>query len=132
MNIKSKEENILIIGISESSDRYSNMAYKKLQHHGYKNLFGLTPKKLNIEGIEIVHNIDELIKSNIEIHTASMYIAPDKQTAIIENLIKLSPKRIIFNPGTENISFESKIKQTLSSIEIIHGCTLVMLSTNQF
>jgi hypothetical protein len=45
-------------------------------------------------------------------------------------IIGLKPKRVIFNPGTENPELYSLLKE--NNIEIEVACTLVMLSMNQY
>ncbi|NMM49228.1 CoA-binding protein [Marinigracilibium pacificum] len=65
-----------------------------------------------------------------EVHTVTMYIGPRHQDEWMDYIISLKPKRIIFNPGTENFEFYKKAEQ--AGIETIEACTLVMLSTGQF
>ena len=64
------------------------------------------------------------------IHTITLYIGPANQSEWIDYLIGLKPKRIIFNPGTENPDFFKKAKE--ANIEVLPACNLVMLSTGQF
>jgi hypothetical protein len=47
-----------------------------------------------------------------------------------DDMIALKPKRVIFNPGTENPALFKLLRE--SGIEVEVGCTLVMLSTNQY
>jgi hypothetical protein len=47
-----------------------------------------------------------------------------------EAIIQLKPKRVVFNPGTENLAFESRLKD--AGILPLEACTLVLLSTNQY
>jgi predicted CoA-binding protein len=65
-----------------------------------------------------------------EIHTITLYLGPQNQSEWIDYLIGLQPKRIIFNPGTENLDFFSKAKT--AGIDVLEACTLVMLTTGQF
>ena len=118
---------IAILGISDNEDRYSYKAYKKLLENGYRNLIGITPKPISLPSIETVKTIEDIKKP---IHTLTIYLGKDKLNDLIEPIIQLSPERIIFNPETEN---EKLIKKATShNIEIIRGCTLVLLSTDQF
>ncbi len=43
---------------------------------------------------------------------------------------QINPKRIIFNPGTENEEFKQLATQ--NGVEPIEACTLVMLSIGNF
>jgi hypothetical protein len=59
-----------------------------------------------------------------------MYVSPARQDAIIKDIIKLTPRRVIFNPDTENKAAYGPLKQ--AGIEVIEACTLVLLKTNQY
>jgi len=49
---------------------------------------------------------------------------------LIPEIVALSPKRVILNPGTESPELMKAL--TDASIPFIEGCTLVMLATGQF
>ena len=117
------EDLTLVIGASENPSRYSNMATKRLLQSGYKvRCFGL--KSGTIQDVDI----ETELPSGEKIHTLTLYINPIHQKDIIDDLLALKPKRIIFNPGTENPDFE---KRAISQgIEVLEACTLVMLSTS--
>ena len=53
-----------------------------------------------------------------------------KQEAYYDYILSLNPKRIIFNPGTENKDLEQLAKK--QNIETIEACTLVMLSVGNY
>ena len=65
-----------------------------------------------------------------DIHTVTLYINPRIQKEYYDYIVSLKPKRIIFNPGTENEEFEAIARK--NNIEAIEACTLVLLRTNQF
>jgi len=48
----------------------------------------------------------------------------------MEYIIGLQPKRIIFNPGTENDEFERYARK--KGIEVEEACTLVLLSIGSY
>jgi len=65
-----------------------------------------------------------------DVDTITMYIGPEKQNEWLDYILSLNPKRIIFNPGTEN-----KVLMDLArdkKITVLQACNLVMLSTGQF
>lgn len=115
----------LVIGASLKPERYSNMAIKKLTNHGYQ-VVAIGLKKGNINGIEIM--TDKPAFENI--HTVTMYLNPKRQAEFIDYILSLKPKRIIFNPGTENTEFENLAQQ--NAIEVVENCTLVMLNSGIF
>lgn len=65
-----------------------------------------------------------------DVDTITLYIGPQRQPQWYEYLLSLKPKRIIFNPGTENDEFEKMAED--AGIEVVEGCTLVMLRSRQF
>ncbi len=127
MMITDKKETVVILGISDSTERYSYKAFNSLQNHGYTNLIGVTPKSLSLKGVELVSDFSEITK---QVHTLTLYVGPQISSKLIDKILELNPKRIIMNPGTENQ--ELKDRAEMEGIEVIEGCTLVMLSTSQF
>lgn len=111
----------LVIGGSPKPTRYSNIAIKKLLSFGHKvEAIGLRESK--VESVDIITGKPELA----DIHTITMYIGPQRQVEYYTYLLNLKPKRIIFNPGTENPEFEILARK--NDIEVIENCTLVMLN----
>ncbi|MCK6599894.1 MAG: CoA-binding protein [Bdellovibrionaceae bacterium] len=115
----------LVIGASENPERYSYKAVNKLTQFGHPVVaLGRTSGKINEIPIETGFPKFQ------EIDTVSIYLSPENQDAVMEYIFSLQTKRIIFNPGTENKKWEEKA--AAESIEVVEGCTLVMLSTQQF
>jgi predicted CoA-binding protein len=101
------------------------MAVKQLKRHGHE-VVALGVKDGNIEGIPIVQGKPEWR----EIDTVTLYINPFRQEEYYDYILDLKPKRLIFNPGTENVAFMWRAK--LEGVEVLDACTLVMLSTGQY
>lgn len=115
----------LVVGASTNPERYSFKAANMLVDHGHEiELYGL--KKGSVRGVEISSEWPE----PDTIDTVTLYVGPNNQGAIAQNILDLKPRRVIFNPGTENKEFEDLLKQ--SKIEFEEACTLVLLTTNQF
>lgn len=117
----------LVVGATTNTSRYAYFAADRLSDKGIPFLpigiksgevFG--QKILDLRSLPELHNI----------HTITLYIGPAHQEEWIDYLLSLKPKRIIFNPGTENPAFYQKAKA--AGIEVLQACTLVMLSTNQY
>lgn len=115
----------LILGASLNPKRYSFKAIKKLIEKKIR-VFLVGKNKGQINGINIINEFP----SDKKIHTISIYLNPSAQTEYVKSIISLCPKRVIFNPGTEN----SNLFNLLCSkeIECENSCTLVLLSTNQY
>jgi len=119
------KKNTAIIGASPKPDRYAYMATVSLLRHGH-NVFPVGIHEGEIEGVKIRTDFPKL--ENID--TVTLYVGPRNQPAWIDYIMNLHPKRIIFNPGTENDEMLQTAKK--NGIECVQGCTLVMLNTGQF
>lgn len=117
----------VIVGATTNPSRYAYLAAEMLTEYGHP-IVPIGIKKGNISGAEIL-NIRER-PSIEEVDTITLYIGPDHQPEYYDYLIGLKPKRIIFNPGTENSKFEQLAEN--QGIEALEACTLVLLRTNQF
>lgn len=115
----------LVIGASLKSDRYSNIAINKLRRYNHDvNAFGLK------SGVVDDVTIDTELMPYKDIDTVTLYLNPKRQDFYYDYIIGLNPKRVIFNPGTENPEFYNLLKQ--NNIEFEVACTLVLLSTGQY
>lgn len=115
----------LVFGASLKPERYSNMAINKLKAHNKKIVaFGM--KSGIISGVQI----DTDLAAYTDIDTVTLYMNPSRQKAYYNYLMSLKPRRILFNPGTENPEFYNLLKA--QNIAYEQACTLVLLSTNQY
>jgi predicted CoA-binding protein len=116
---------VLVIGASNNPDRYAYKAIEMLLNYNHQPI-PFSKKKAEVCGLVIENEW----KSWEDVHTITLYINPELQKAYYQDIIALKPKRVIFNPGTENHEFEMLLSE--NEIEAIEACTLVMLSTGQF
>jgi predicted CoA-binding protein len=115
----------LVIGASLKEERYSNKAINMLVAYKHEVVaYGL--KSGVVAGI----SIDTELLPYKKIDTVTMYINPDRQLEFYDYIISLKPRRVIFNPGTENPIFQQMLRNV--GIDFEEACTLVMLKTNQF
>ena len=115
----------LIIGASPDPSRYSYKAAHMLTrfHHDIVNV-GI--KKGEVAGVEI----EKPVEIHQDIDTITVYIGPALQPQYHDYILETKPKRVIFNPGTENYELEKLLDQ--HGIEPMEACTLVLLSTGQY
>lgn len=111
----------IVIGASTNPQRYSYKATLKLIEHNHE-VIPVGIKKGSIHEVEILHDFPKVLN----VHTVAMYIGHQNQPQYYNYILNLKPKRIIFNPGTENEEFE--IMAQNQDIEVVRGCVLVMLS----
>ena len=79
-----------------------------------------------INGLEII--TDKPVIDNVD--TVTLYVGPQNQVAWQDYILSLKPKRVIFNPGTENPAFENMLSN--NGIETTQACTLVLLSIGNY
>jgi predicted CoA-binding protein len=115
----------LVIGATPNPNRYAFRAVRLLSNYGHE-VIPLGIRKGNIENHEIVLGKPELT----DIHTVTLYVGAERQPEYYDYILGLKPKRIIFNPGTENEEFIDLARQ--NNIETIEDCTLVMLNSGIF
>ena len=123
--INDKMKRTLVLGASPNSSRYAYKAVSLLKRHGIET-FPVGIKTGSIEGIQIING-----KPIIEnIHTVTLYLGYKAQQEYYDYILALNPKRVIFNPETENDELMQLLEE--KNIECIEACTLVMLGTGQF
>jgi predicted CoA-binding protein len=115
----------VILGASENPSRYSYLALKSLQSKGH-HVVAIGKKKGKVGDVEI--QTDHVPVTNVD--TITLYLNPMNQREYIDYILSLNPKRIIFNPGTENPSLIKSAKE--NGIEPVIACTLVMLSAGMY
>ena len=120
-----KNKSTVVIGASPNADRYSFKATVSLQNHKH-TVYPIGIKKGTINGLEIINNKPELL----DIDTVTLYIGPVNQPQWYDYILSLKPKRIIFNPGTENSELIAIAQRNEIETEI--ACTLVLLSINHY
>lgn len=115
----------LILGASLHKERYAYMAITRLIN-----------KKIGVVGIgSVAGNINDckIFTTQIPlegIHTVSIYLNAKNQEEYYDYIISLNPKRVIFNPGAENVNFEILLDKNRINFE--RACSLVLLNMGQY
>jgi len=115
----------VVIGASEKPERYAQLATMSLHNHKHE----VVPVGLK----EGMFNGITILKKNTAIdnvHTITLYVGPAHQPEWYDYILSLKPKRVIFNPGTENPELEKLLSK--NGIDYTQACTLVLLSTSQY
>lgn len=119
------KQRVLVLGASLKPERYSYTAIQMLVEEE-QEVFAVGLREGTVEGVQIQSGMP-LIE---DLDTITLYIGPKNQPPFYEYLVSLKPKRVIFNPGTENSELQSLLGEHNIGVEI--ACTLVLLRTNQF
>lgn len=117
----------VIFGATTNQQRYAYLAAERLTNHQHE-IVPIGIKKGEVFGKTII-DVNE--RPHIaEVDTITMYVGPQNQSQWEDYILSLNPKRIIFNPGAENPSLETKAKE--NGVEVLEACTLVMLGSGQY
>ena len=120
-----EEKLTLVLGASPKPDRFSFAAVLKLVKNGIP-VVAIGLREGEVKGVKIVKPFPELH----DVHTVTLYVGPKNQEIFYDYILNLNPKRVIFNPGTENEEFEEALAK--QGIEVLRDCTLVMLNRGNY
>jgi len=115
----------LVLGASENPARYSYLAINSLRRHQHP-VAAIGRRKGKVLDVEIATDK----KPMDTVDTVTLYLNPMNQKEYYDYILSLRPKRIIFNPGTENTELYDLAKN--NGIQPLEACTLVLLSTGQY
>jgi uncharacterized protein len=117
----------IVIGASANPGRYAYLAANMLAEYGHE----VVPMGIKTGTVADKEILDLRKKPLVkDVDTVTLYIGPQHQPEWYDYLLSLRPKRIIFNPGTENAALEKLAEER--GIEAVEACTLVMLRSNQY
>ena len=115
----------VVLGASENPNRYSFLAVNSLLNHDHP-VVAIGKQEGKIKNVPI--HKGPVQEENVD--TVTLYLNPSHQKQYYDFIFSLNPKRLIFNPGTENPELASLARN--QGIQPINACTLVMLSTGQY
>jgi predicted CoA-binding protein len=119
-------QKVAVLGASPRPERFSNQAFRMLREYGHTPI-PVSPGLTDLEGVKAVARLGEIREP---VDTLTMYVAPDISTELAPDILALKPKRVIFNPGSENPELRASL--VAAGIQVEEACTLVLLRTNQF
>ena len=122
----SAAQTVAVLGASNNPERYSNMAVRRLREAGH-HVIPVNPAFPAIEGLPVERSLGE-IKEPVD--TLTLYVGPQRLAALTDEILRLAPERVIFNPGTESPELAAALDR--AGITHLEACTLVMLQTGQF
>jgi len=121
-----EQSRVAVLGASPNEDRYSFMAVKLLQEYGH------TPVPIHPAGhvVNGIRSLKSLADIKEPVDTLTVYVNALVSSGELDNVLRLRPRRVIFNPGAENEALALTLAR--EGIEVVRACTLVMLRTDQF
>ena len=119
------DKKTLVLGATPNPARYAYLAANRLTRNGH-SIVNVGLKNGEVAGVAIEK--PETIHSDID--TITLYVGPQHQPELYDYILSTNPKRIIFNPGTENSELRRMANE--NGIETEYACTLVLLSIGQY
>ena len=115
----------LVLGASLNPVRYSNMAINRLVNNKF-DVVAIGLREGHVAGVEI--SKEQQLFDDID--SVTLYLNPQRQKEYYTYIVSLNPRRVIFNPGTENPELYQLLHE--NNIESEVACTLVLLGTIQY
>ena len=120
-----EQKKTVVLGASPNPARYSYLAINRLRSHNHP-VVAIGKRKGTVSGVDIQTDHEPADG----VHTVTLYLNPKNQHEYYDYILSLKPRRIIFNPGTENDELEKQAEE--AGIETVEGCTLVMLGVGSY
>ena len=117
----------VIVGATPNTSRYAYLAAERLSEHHHE-IVPVGIKQGEVFGVSILPIREHPIIKDVD--TITLYLGAIHQPDYYDYLLNLKPARIIFNPGTENEEFMAMARA--QGIEVVTGCTLVMLGVGNY
>lgn len=117
---------VVVLGATPNPDRYAYRAMRALLHHGY-HAVPVNPTVPEVLGQPCFKSVSEV---TTPIDTVTMYVGAARSEPLIPEILAAKPRRIVFNPGAENENLAAEAEK--AGIEVVRGCTLVMLHEGTF
>ncbi|MFL5746685.1 MAG: CoA-binding protein [Niastella sp.] len=125
MGMETGSKKTMVLGASANPARYSFLAINSLRKHQHP-VVALGRRMGKVLDVDITTEKDP----QDTVDTVTLYLNPANQKEYYDYILSLRPKRIIFNPGTENPELSELAKA--NGIQPMEACTLVLLSTGQY
>ncbi|MCD6025358.1 MAG: CoA-binding protein [Fibrobacteria bacterium] len=122
----SSPRTVVILGASANPARYSNMLMRRLHNREGYRAIPVNPAQEEIEGAPVHASLDAVASSLGSPDILTLYVSPSRSAALEAEILRLGPRRVIFNPGAENPALESALNR--AGIVTENACSLVLLS----
>lgn len=126
MGKNSNKQRVVVLGASPKPDRYAYRAMQMLRKHGHEPL-PVNPAYREVLGSDCYSKINEVPPP---VDTVTVYLGKRRSDPLIDQITSAGPRRIILNPGAENDDLADAARKR--GIEVVEGCTLVMLTIGTF
>jgi predicted CoA-binding protein len=118
-------KSIVVLGASANPQRYSNMLIRRLGGRADYEAVPVNPAQPEIEGRPVHASLDSVPEGP---DVLTLYVGPAHSADLGPKIVRLNPRKVIFNPGAENPALESELRR--AGIATENACSLVLLSMN--
>jgi predicted CoA-binding protein len=118
---------VVVLGATAKPERYANQAIRLLREKGVSPITPIHPKLSESEGLPVTNRLTDVRQP---IDTLTLYVGSSRLQPMIDDILAIRPRRVIFNPGTESPALQQALDE--AGIPWEEACTLVLLRTGQF
>ncbi len=117
---------VAVLGASANDERFSFLAVQALKEHGHR------PIPIHPSGHVVGDTtaLKSLLDITEPVDTITVYVNAAISSSELSKMLKLAPRRVVFNPGSENADVAGRLRD--AGIEVVEACTLIMLRTQVF
>lgn len=126
MDTTTNRERVIVLGASPKPQRYAYRAMEMLREYRHHPI-PVNPAFDEVLGEKCYPSVRDVPG---KVDTVTMYLGKKRSDPLIDDIVERAPRRIIMNPGAENDELAGKARAR--GIEVVEGCTLVMLRAGQF
>jgi predicted CoA-binding protein len=119
------KDKTLVLGASPNPSRYSNIAIRLLREND-EPIYAVGRREGEVSGVILQKGMPMFE----DVETITLYIGAKNQSEFYDYILALKPRRVIFNPGTENPELMEMLR--MEGIQYEAACTLVLLNTGQY
>lgn len=120
-----KNKKTVVLGATSKPEKYAFKAISLLVEKGH-SVIAIGQNAGEVAGVKIKTKAIPL--KNID--TITLYLNPARQRDYYNYIVEAKPKRVVFNPGTENPELYQLLE--LNGIQVEVACTLVLLTLEQY
>ncbi|WP_084498017.1 CoA-binding protein [Spongiibacter marinus] len=110
-------ERVVVLGASPKPERYSNKAARMLIEYGH-TVVPVNPYHRSVAGIHCQPDIASVAGP---VDTVTVYMRGELLAPHMDALLSLAPKRVIFNPGSEDEGLASELR-VKGARHCLRGC----------
>lgn len=116
----------IVLGASPKQERISNQAVADLIAYGHA-VIPVHPLAETIHGVKVSAGLADISEA---VDTITVYMNAARSSLLLEEILKLQPRRVILNPGAENADLQAKLEG--AGVLVENACTLILLRTGQY